>query len=67
MTKDDIVQRLIDEKHITAKEAVVLLKDSEIIWAPHYPEPQPWHDYNKWVTTYGNGTAPITDPSLLKG
>ena len=29
MKKDEIVERLLEEKHITAKEAVVLLKNDD--------------------------------------
>jgi hypothetical protein len=40
-TKESIVQRLLDEKLITAKEAVVLLKTENTKWLPN-PQPQPW-------------------------
>jgi hypothetical protein len=40
-TKESIVQRLLDEKLITAKEAVVLLKTENTKWLPN-PNPQPW-------------------------
>ena len=40
-TKESIVQRLLDEKLITAKEAVVLLKTENTKWLPS-PTPGPW-------------------------
>jgi hypothetical protein len=45
MTKASIVQRLLDEKQITAEEAVVLLKDDTYI-PPAYPmyTPNPYYD-----------------------
>lgn len=30
ITKEELVERLLEEKHITAKEAVILLKDNVI-------------------------------------
>lgn len=57
LTKESIVQRLLDEKLITAKEAVVLLKTENTKWLPS-PNPQPW---------IGPGTTlpyqPYTSPS----
>ena len=41
MTKASIVQRLLDEKHITAEEAVVLLQSE----APLTNLPQPYTPY----------------------
>ena len=45
MTKASIVQRLLDEKQITAEEAVVLLKE-ETYNPPSYPiyTPYPYYD-----------------------
>tara|TARA_B100000900_G_scaffold347796_1_gene313145 strand:+ start:577 stop:765 length:189 start_codon:yes stop_codon:yes gene_type:complete len=45
MTKASIVQRLLDEKQITAEEAVVLLKDETYIpsYNPMYT-PNPYYD-----------------------
>lgn len=40
MTKASIVQRLLDQGHITAEEAVVLLnniQDQNITWIPYTP------------------------------
>ena len=45
MNKIDIIQRLLDEKHITAKEALVLMQtEKEYVYYPYYPswyQPQP--------------------------
>jgi hypothetical protein len=44
MTKADIVQRLLDEQHITAEEAVVLLSGVKLELEQTYPtyHPNPW-------------------------
>ena len=39
MTKASIVQRLLDDKQITAEEAVVLLKESNDTYIPYNPNP----------------------------
>jgi|TARA_B100000767_G_C19777521_1_gene543583 hypothetical protein len=49
MTKSSIVQRLLDEKKITAEEAVVLLKN-EGINIPMYT-PNPYFNDPNWTTT----------------
>jgi hypothetical protein len=51
MTKASIVQRLLDEKHITAEEAVVLLQsETPIVNVPQpFPTPvNPWTPINPW-------------------
>ena len=53
MTKASIVQRLLDEKQITAAEAVVLLKD-ETYNPPSYPVYPP----------HIGDTTPYTDPTI---
>ena len=60
-TKADIVQRLLEEKHITAEEAVTLLMtEKEIVTMPkpQIPYPYPWtptYPY-VYVNTDRNGT-----------
>jgi hypothetical protein len=56
MTKAQIVQRLLDEKLITAEEAVVLLETHPIqyISTPTMPSPQP----------YMPPTYPLTSPFI---
>lgn len=44
MTKASIVQRLLDEKQITAEEAVVLLKDGTYIPSYNPYAPNPYYD-----------------------
>lgn len=39
LTRESIVQRLLDEKLITTSEAIVLLKTEETKWLPN---PNPW-------------------------
>lgn len=41
LTRESIVQRLLDEKLISAEEAVVLLKTERTNWLPS-PTPSPW-------------------------
>jgi hypothetical protein len=51
MTKASIVQRLLDEKLITAEEAVVLLQnETPIVNVPQpFPAPvNPWTPINPW-------------------
>ncbi len=57
MLKSTIVQRLLDNKHITAEEAVVLLQ-IELQYVPQYPLPpiQPlWPNNPGWVPSYPQG------------
>lgn len=56
MIKSEIVQRLLDEGHITAEEAVVLLQSTQYI---------PFHTYTPPTTIdppmwYGDNTNPYT-------
>lgn len=39
MKREDIVQKLLDKKHITSKEAVILLKETQVINIPFNPNP----------------------------
>lgn len=48
MTKASIVQRLLDEKKITAEEAVILLQ-SETVTVPMYT-PNPYYVSPDWST-----------------
>lgn len=41
LSKESIVQRLLDEKLITTEEAVILLKTETIKWLPS-PNQNPW-------------------------
>lgn len=47
MTKANIVQRLLEEKHITAEEAVVLLQSE----TPLTNLPQPYTPYTPYTPT----------------
>jgi hypothetical protein len=49
MTKADIVQRLLDEQHITAEEAVVLLSLNELKLEKTYPN---IYNLNPWFGLY---------------
>jgi len=63
MTKALILQRLLDEKHITAEEAIILLTADEK--PPVYPylyQPNPWNP-PIWHTT-STSTAPVTKSNL---
>jgi hypothetical protein len=42
LTKESIVQRLLDEKKITAEEAVVLLKGEDFNGIRYVPVQHPW-------------------------
>ena len=74
MTSEEIIQRLLDEKKITVKEAMIILKDLAKIglgevrkWLPDYiPIPEPkiepdkkWPPYDV-VVMYGVNTNPYT-------
>jgi len=48
MTKASIVQKLLDEKHITTEEAVVLLQ-GEVVNIPMYT-PNPYFDNPNYTT-----------------
>jgi hypothetical protein len=62
MTKASIVQRLLDEKLITAEEAVVLLMSDAPVapvnpMQPYYPSPYiPGNPWNPFVTYCSNTT-----------
>jgi hypothetical protein len=54
MNKADIVQRLLDEQHITAEEAVILLSTVRLELEPKNPtyHPNPWFGiYDPWDRT----------------
>jgi hypothetical protein len=54
MTKASIVQRLLDQKHITAEEAVVLLQNesSQIpMYTPNPYTPNPYFTDPTWTGT----------------
>lgn len=64
-TKADIVQRLLEEKHITAEEAIVLLMTERQFVNPtippampiwQIPTPTPYPYPNPWFTTYTTTT-----------
>lgn len=60
MNKIDIIQKLLDERHITAKEALVLMQtEKEYIYYPYdsYPawyQPSPIPCGPVWCDTTGN-------------
>lgn len=75
MTSEEIIQRLLDEKKITVKEAMIILKDLSKIWLkqvfPDRISPDKWTDPYKttapprpWqdnvVVMYGVLTNPVT-------
>ena len=37
MSKSKIVQRLLEDSHITAEEAVILLSQNQVTYYPYYP------------------------------
>jgi len=37
MSKSEIVQRLLEDSHITAEEAVILLSQNQVTYYPYYP------------------------------
>lgn len=49
MTRDEIVERLLKEGHITAAEAVVLLKEEKVILDLDNIRPGPFVPDNPWV------------------
>lgn len=63
MTKADIVQRLLDEQHITAEEAVILLSSVklELEQKPSIHQMNPFNVFNPF-----NQTLP-TNPYTIKG
>ena len=57
MTSEEIIQRLLDEKKISVKEAIIILKDLariglQQIFIPQRQETLPWNDT---VVMYGIG------------
>lgn len=63
MTKADIVQRLLDEQHITAEEAVILLSTVKLELEQKYPihYMNPFNVFNPF-----NQTLP-PNPYTIKG
>lgn len=64
MNKIDIIQRLLDERHITAKEALVLMeKEKEVVYYPvdRFPVyPQPYTIGPVWC-----GSGDYTDTMIV--
>ena len=67
MTKADIVQRLLDEQHITAEEAVILLSTVKLELEQKYPtlHPNPWFGIFAPTPKYLPDTTP--NPYTIKG
>ena len=61
MTKADIVQRLLDEQHITAEEAVILLSTVKLELEQKYPTYHP----NPWFGVFAPTLPP--NPYTIKG
>ncbi len=59
MTKAEIVQRLLDEQHITAEEAVVLLSSVDLKIQNHNP-------IHSWFGAFPSYTNPYTITAIKK-
>ena len=72
MTSEEIIERLLDEKKISVKEALIILKDLARIgitqsWRSIFPEsgsPTEVPDFHPAVVMYGVQTSPATWNSL---
>lgn len=55
MTTEEIIQRLLDEKHITAKEAMQMLKDlvKNEVFTPMFPNQKQKYPMSPYVVMYG--------------
>ncbi len=56
ITKADIVQRLLNDKHVTATEAVLLLSNNEYEMKPT------WSPFNPW---FGILSPPTSNPYTI--
>lgn len=64
MTKALILQRLLDERHITAEEAIILLTADEKPPIYHYPyQPNPWNPPIWYTTSTSTVATKPTFPS----
>lgn len=62
MTSEEIIQRLLDEKHITVAEAAQMIRDlvkNEIFTPPTNPNKTPY--YPPTVVMYGVSVTPSDD------
>ena len=68
MTSEEIIQRLLDQKKISAKEAMIILKDLAKIGYKSiigYPIEEPYKDYHPYQFppyTVMYGVTPTTSP-----
>ena len=62
LTRESIVQRLLDEKSITTEEAIVLLKTETTTWLPSPNQTQPWIGPGPTVQPYQPYTTPPNTP-----
>ena len=60
LSRESIIQRLLDEKLITAAEAVVLLKTENTKWLPSPNQTQPWIGPGPTTVPYSPYTSPST-------
>ena len=64
-TKSEIIQRLLDEKHISVEEAMTLImSEKEYIQVPMPQNPNPWYPNNPlspyyYTTSTGNSTQKV--------
>lgn len=66
-TKSEIIQRLLDEKHISVEEAMTLMmseKETQYIQVPIPQNPNPWYPNNPlspyyYTTNTGNSTQKV--------
>lgn len=60
LSKESIVQRLLDQQLITTEEAVVLLKTERTNWLPIPNQTQPWIGPGPTTVPYSPYTSPST-------
>ena len=65
MTCEDIIQRLLDEKHITVKEAMIMIKELVKNSLPNISIPEKTKEKDFWnpnevVVMYGISTSTVT-------
>lgn len=67
-TKCEIVQKLLDEKKITAEDAVILLMgEKEYVYIPHPYPASPWPFYSEpfpYRITWGDTCGSVTSGSI---
>lgn len=59
-SKSEIIQRLLDKKHISVEEAMTLMmseKETQYIQVPIPQNPNPWHPNNPFIPYYTTSTS----------